>query len=299
MNAFDLNLVRSFVAIYETQSVTAAAQRLSLSQPTVSYALGRMREALADPLFVREQRVLRPTPRAHGLYPRFVDALASVDAALEEPHRFDPSTTSRSFSLAMSDIGSMSFLPPLEVHLRPLAPGLRLEIQQVPVDEIINGLAAGKIDAALGHLPTLRGRGRSSLLFRERYVCLVGRRHAQRIGAMSVDHFLASRHVAVSSTFSGHRLAEDVLAELGVVRQIAIDLPYFTALPQLIAQGELVVILPSRVAATFCAQGEVVMLEAPFKLPEFEVRLYWHPRHEANPALQWLLAQIQTALSGL
>lgn len=299
MSQFDLNLARVFIAVFETRSATAAAERLDITQPTVSYGLAKLREVLSDPLFVRDQRSLKPTPRAESLYPKFRDALASIGAAVEETHRFDPATAQRIFNLAMSDIGSMYFLPPLESALRKVAPHVGLEIRQVPVTELVDQLASSKLDAALGNLPSLRGQTRSVPLFREHYVCLLGKRHAEQIREMTLDVFRTSRHVVVSSSFSGHQLAEDALADLGISRQIVIRTPYYTALPQLIAHSDLVVMLPSRIAATFATQSDVVALPLPVELPDFQVKLHWHPRHESNPALAWMLERIEAVLGVL
>src|SRR5574338_366704 len=294
MNQIDLNLVRVFVAIFETQSATAAAERLNITQPTVSYGLGKLREALADRLFVRDRRSLKPTPRAALLYPKFRDALTSIGNAIEETQNFDPETASRIFSIAMTDIGSLYFLPALEADFRDKAPRIGIEIRQVPVDEIVDQLASGKLDAAVGNLPSLGGQTRSTVIFRERYVCLMGKAHADAIGQLTMEKFLASRHVAVSSTYSGHRLAEDALQDLGISRRIVVRTPYYTALPQLIANSDLVVLLPSRIARIFASQTEVVALPAPMELTEFDVKMSWHPRHEANPALHWLLERIES-----
>lgn len=297
MERFDLNLIRVFVSIYETRSVTAAAERLDLTQPTVSYGLGKLRDMIGDNLFVREQRFFKPTPCADALYARFRDALSLIGEAVEETRHFDPVSTSRTFNFAMSDIGSMSFLPPLERELLREAPRISIEIRQVPVNELVDQLAAGKIDAALGNLPQIRGQTRSATLFREYYVCLLGRAHAERLGNFDLETFRHARHAVVSSTYSGHQLAEDALSDLGIVRPVAIRTPYFTALPQLIADSELVVILPSVVARTFCTQSDVVARPVPVALPSFDVKLHWHPRHESTPAIRWMIDRVQRILS--
>lgn len=296
MTPFDLNLTRVFVAIYETRSVTAAAERLDITQPSVSYSLARLRAELADLLFVRDKRNLKPTPRAEALYPKFRDALAVIGKAIEETHRFDPATANRIFNLAMSDVGSMYFLPPIERGFSDVAPHVVFDVHQVPTSEIADQLAAMKIDVALGNLTSLGGQTRSFTLFREHYMCLLGKRHAERIGPMTLDGFRASRHVVVSSTFSGHQLAEDALTDLGISRRTFIRTPYFTALPQLIAQSDLVVMLPSRIAGIFAMQSEVVALPAPMPLADFEVKMYWHPRHESNPSVAWLLERLKAIL---
>lgn len=296
MDRFDLNLARVFVAVFETRSATAAAERLGITQPSVSYGLGRLRQAFGDPLFVRDRRSLKPTPRSEALYPKLRGAVATVDEAIEETHHFDAATARRVFTLAMSDVGSMFFLPPIERELRVSAPGVGLEVRQVAVADLVEQLASQTIDAALGNLPSLRGQTRSLVLFREHYVCLMGRRHAETIGTLTRDAFCASRHVVVSSSFSGHQLAEDALADLGIARPVVIRTPFFTALPQLIAPGDLVVLLPSRAAAVFATQSDVIAMPAPVALPAFDVRMHWHPRHESRPAVAWLLARLEAIL---
>lgn len=292
MSQLDLNLIRVFVAIYETQSATEAAERLDITQPTVSYGLAKLREALSDQLFVRDQRSFKPTPRATSLYLKFRDALESIGNAIEETQGFDPSSATRVFSIAMTDIGSLYFLPALEAELCRKTPNIGIEVLQIPVTDLVDRLASGKLDVALGNLPSLRGQTRSMPLFLEHYVCLVGMEHAKSIKEMTMETFLASRHVAVSSTYSGHQLAEDALADLGISRKIVVRTPYYTALPQLIANSDLVVLLPSRIAEIFSTQSAVVALPAPMKLPDFEVKMHWHSRHEANPALTWLLDHV-------
>ncbi len=299
MDQIDLNLIRVFVAIYETQSATVAAEQLNITQPTVSYGLGKLREALSDHLFVRDRRSLKPTPRANMLYPRFRDALNSIGNAIEETQSFDPRTDSRVFSIAMTDIGSLYFLPSLEADFQDKAPGIGVEIRQVQVDEIVDQLSSGRLDAAVGNLPSLRGQTRSAVIFREHYVCLVGKKQALAVGEMTMDTFLASRHVAVSSTYSGHRLAEDALQDLGISRRIVVRTPYYTALPLLISNSDLIVLLPSRIARIFASQTDVVAMPAPMDLPEFDVRMHWHRRHGTSPALLWLLQRIESVSRSL
>lgn len=296
MTPLDLNLIRIFVTIFETQSVTAAAERLDLTQPTVSYSLGKLRDKFSDQLFVRAKRRLKPTTLAEALYPNFRDALSLVTSAVDETYRFDPKTAYRVFNLAMSDIGSMYFLPLLEMELRRSAPNISLDVRQVAVSDLVEQLAARKVDVALGNLPSLFGQARSLPLFREHYMCLVGWDYANRIRKVTLDVFLASRHVVVSSPYSDHQLAEDALTNLGISRKVVIRTPYYTALPRLIASSDLVVILPSRVAAVFALQSNLVALPVPVELPEFDVKLHWHPRHETNPALMWLIERTEVIL---
>lgn len=299
MSRLDLNLIRVLIAVHEARSVTAAAERLALSQPAVSYGLAKLRRVYSDRLFVRSASGLAATPLAERIYHQYRQALSAVEQTLDGVDRFDPQASVRSFRIAMSDIGALFFLPPLHARLQAVAPRIALDVVQVATDAVVEDLASGRLDAAVGNLPSIRGQTQSELLFVERYVCLMRRDHPGAGAALSLDAFLRARHVMVTSPFSGHRLVDDALAELGVARDIAIRLPHFTMLPQLVGQSDLMVILPSRVAALFASHSPCRHLDLPVPVPAFEVRAHWHANHARHASTQWLVAQLLAALRGL
>lgn len=292
----DLNLVRVFIAIYETGSVTAAAERLFLTQPTVSYSLARLREALNDKLFVRTHDGMVPTRCADQTYNRFSSGLAQIEGAVEMTGSFVPEQTERRFSVAMSDIGELIFLPPLLERLNLLAPRVELEVVQMALDDVPDWLASGKVDAAVGNLPTICDVTRNTHLFDEHYVCLLRKEHPSIRDTLTLDEFVAARHAYVSSSFFGHARVEEMLLQLGV--KVALRIPHFTILPRLISASDLIVVMPSRVAATFVAFGGLKTMPLPIELPQIEVRLHWDRRHEGIAAHQWFL-NILTETLGL
>lgn len=298
MSRLDLNLVRVFVAIYEARSVTQAAERLALTQPTLSYSLAKLRDAYADRLFLRGNSGLVPTTLAEQLYEKFSEALAGIEGTLQQRTRFDPERSTRRFRLAMSDIGVLYFAPPLLRRFQEAAPHIEIEI--IPVSNATaEDLIVGRLDVAVGNLPALAASTHSALLFSERYVCLMSADHPAIGDAMTLDEFIAGRHIMVSSQFSGHRLIDEVLEQKGASRKIVARIPHFTVLPQLLAQSDLLVILPSRVAGLYVSQGGLKALELPVPIPHFEVRVHWHVGREPSAAHQWLLDEMVASLGGL
>lgn len=296
---FDLNLVRLYVAVHETRSVTRAAEQLSVTQPTVSYGLGRLRRFLGDPLLIRGPHGMSPSPMGEQVYRQFRDALTHIDATLQASQSFDPRRSHRVFRVAMSDLGGLCFLPPLLAHLQEKAPKANLELVQVPVRELVDDLASGKIDAAVGNLPLAHPGMRSALLFPEHYVCLLSKNHSRITDRLSVQAYVAERHVLVSSPFSVHQHIDELLAERGIERKVAVRIPQFTILPTLISQSDLLVTLPSRVANVFKTFGGLQSFNLPMPLPDFELRVHWHARHDSSPAEAWFRNQIVASLSGL
>jgi DNA-binding transcriptional LysR family regulator len=294
----DLNLVRVLVAIYETRSVTHAAERLDLTQPTVSHALAKLREVYADPLFTRTSQGLVPTAACDQLFSRLSESLAGIESTLDGQQAFDPARSTRRFRLAMSDIGALFFAPPLLRHFQRVAPTIQLDVLQVS-QATSDDLAAGKLDLAVGNLPSLAEGHRSQTLFREHYVCLLSTAHPTISDTMTLAQFAAGRHIMVASPSSGHALVDGLLSQQGIQRNVVARVPQFTVLPQLLAQSDLLVILPSRVARLYEAQGGLRALPLPLQIPPFEVRVHWHPRQESLAAHRWIREEVARTLSVL
>lgn len=289
----DLNLIRVFVAIYETGSASLAAHRLGLTQPSISHSLSRLRIKYNDHLFARHSSGLKPTYLSDQLFPRLKEALSTIESTIDESRAFNPLTTNRQVRIAMSDIGALYFVPPLLQLLSKLAPHLKVEISQ-PGPDLAEDLSSGAIDLAVGNLPELLPRTRVQTLFTERYVCLLAEAHPSISDTLSLQHFSSGRHVLVTSPWSGHALIDGVLSSHGVVRNIVAKVPHFTALPTIVATSDLLAILPSRVARVFMKQGGLKMLDLPVVVPHFDVRIHWHTRQQSSPINKWLREQLAT-----
>jgi DNA-binding transcriptional LysR family regulator len=293
----DLSLTRVLCAVYEAGSVSRAADALCLTQPAVSHALGRLRREVRDPLFIRTATGVVPTPRASQLYLRFREAIRLVEQAVEEV--FDARSSTRRFRIAMSDIGVMTFLPPILRHLQAEAPDIAIDVRQVPVPELLRSLEIGQIDLAVGNLPDLQPHTRHNQLFVEHYVCVLREGHALIKGRLSLKMFLAARHVAVVSPFSGHKMVEDVMMQKGVRRQIVLETPHFTSVPDIIAQTDLIVTVPSRVAELFAVSHGLRSLPLPVAMPLFAVRLHWLERSQTDQGNTWMRDVVTRLLSAL
>lgn len=294
----DLNLIRVFLAIHETRSATLAADRLGLTQPSVSHALARLRTAYGDHLFARGASGLIPTPLADQLAASLRDALAIVEATLDEARSFEPQRSTRRFRISMSDIGTLYFTPPLLRHLHQKAPGIRVDIVQ-PTSALLDELSSGGLDLAVGNLPELVASTRTVSLFQEHYVCLMCADHPWIGNAISIDELARARHVLVTSPVSGHVLVDGILAGQGITRNVVARVPQFSVLPYLLARTDLLVVLPSRVAQLFVAQGGLKTMPLPVTIPSFEVRVHWHSRQQDNHAHRWMREELIAALQGL
>ncbi|MCY1271140.1 PCP degradation transcriptional activation protein [compost metagenome] len=296
MTTTDLNLIRTFVAIYETRSVSGAAKRLNVTQPSVSYALNRLRDVLNDPLFTRTRDGMVPTFNATQLFAAFRTALDGIETAISSTRQFEPGNSKRSFRLALSDLGELYFLPLLVPEIKRMAPSVALEIVQMDSDRLGDWLQTGAVDAAVGNVQLIGGLARKKTLFEESYSCLLSTSHPAIGKAMSLEDYVAAQHVVVAP-FTGHHLVEDVLGEMGLMRQVALKVPHFTNIVAVIASTDLLLTLPTRIAKAFAIDGRMRVLPLPFPIPSFDVNLYWYPHAEDSPAQKWFCDTISKALS--
>ncbi|MES2259371.1 MAG: LysR family transcriptional regulator [Pseudomonadota bacterium] len=285
----DLNLLRVFQAVSDERSLTLAGNRLHLSQPAVSAALGRLRAIFDDPLFIRTRDGMQPTPAAVELAKPIGRALQAVQDALSYAEGFEPARSSRVFRVSMTDVAQMVFLPSICEQLRVLAPDVRLQVEPVAQEQIAEALRTGQLDFAIGNLPALKASTRHDLLFRESYCCLTRKRAGlPRRKELTLDEYLALSHVHVRSAESGHSQLEQSLLGLGIERHISLVISHFSILPLILGQSDLAATLPLRIAKLFNAAGQFQLYTLPVALPVVEVTMHWHEDFENDNGGRWL-----------
>jgi DNA-binding transcriptional LysR family regulator len=286
----DLNLLNVFHAIYETRSVTLAAQSFGITQPAMSNALSRLRDLLGDPLFVHMPQGMVPTPYAAELFAGIDRGIQEFRAALAHHKRFDPRSSTRTFRFHLTDMGQFAFLPPVLERFHDMAPGVRIEAESLPVDKVVNALEEGHVDVALGHQPKLARRGlRSHHLFNEHYQVLMRVGHPLS-GRLDRKAFLGASHAAVRSAGGSHGIIEKTL--LKHKARVAVRVPYFMVIPMIMARTDVLATVPSRLAQQLAATGDFQAAPLPVTIPSFDVGLFWHDRFDADPANRWLREQL-------
>ncbi|NTZ99087.1 LysR family transcriptional regulator [Pseudomonas koreensis] len=294
LRRIDLNLLVILDALLSEQHVTRAAERLHLSQPAVSHALARLRDVLGDPLLVRAGSTLVPTARALELVAPLAEALAQVQSLLA-PNTFDPATARRTFRVAMSDYGAAIILPGLIRTLRREAPGIDLQISHASREGMLDGVLNGDIDLAAGVFPEMPNELRSSVLFEERYVCLLDRRRLPADGVLDLPTYLSRPHVLLEMRGSGTPEIERALTALRERRRVAISLPHWSVAPQLISGTDLILTVSSR-SVRDIDQQQLIVLPPPFEIAPFTFVLAWHKRRGGDQALNWLNRRIEEGI---
>ncbi|MDR6354450.1 DNA-binding transcriptional LysR family regulator [Pseudomonas psychrotolerans] len=220
-------LLMLFEVLYSTGSVTRAAEQLGQSQPTISLWLGKLRQQLRDPLFVRTPGGMKPTPQAEALITPCREVLESLRRLVAWEVAFDPATAQRLFRLCLSDASHITLLPRILAHLREVAPGVRLEIARID-GNTEQALEIGEADLAVGFIPWLGGGIYQQVLFPQDWVCLVSAEHPRLQDGLTAAAYAKEGHVLVSAG-TGQKLLEAGLVRAEVQRRIVLEL---TRLPR-------------------------------------------------------------------
>jgi DNA-binding transcriptional LysR family regulator len=287
---FDLNLLPVLVAIHEHGSVSAAAQHLGMSQPSVSMALAKLREKYGDPLFHRAGHGMKPTARMRALVQPVRAALAGVDGTFASESVFDPKTTPRTFTLAMSDLGEMVFMPQILKRMRKLAPRAAVRSVAASAGQIERGLETGEIDVAVGYFPDLREKSfLERHLFYHHFVCLLRADHPITAGTLTMAQFLSLEHAVVYGAGRTYEIFERYLRAKKLHRRVVLETPHFLSIPSIIARSDLVVTVPHAVGVFVRdVHMNIRIAQPPMRTPKIDLKLHWHRNFQRDPKNKWL-----------
>ena len=290
MHIEDLHLtqIRLLAELLRLGSVSAASEEIGLSQPAASHALARLRRQFDDPLFTRTSRGFEPTPFGERLATAAREAVDVLTAGIASNRSFDPRTTDRRFCLYLSDVGQTVFLPKLITFLKREAPGATVKSFPIPLQDPGSALSAGGVDLAVGYFNNLTTGFRQRFLFNEKYVCIVRATHPKFRRGMTIEAFRSTQHAIADATGMAHSAIEQFLHENRLHRPDTLRVPTFHVLPSIVANSDLVAIIPSRLGAAVGQHMRVKVLPMPVAAPPWAIRMYWHERYHRDPPSVWL-----------
>ncbi|MGE4336127.1 MAG: LysR family transcriptional regulator [Pigmentiphaga sp.] len=291
LRGLDLNLLIIFQYLLEERSLSAVARRMNLSQPAVSHALRRLRTAFDDELFVRTAAGMQPTPLAERLAEPVAEALALLSSMLEVRDAFDPATSRRRFTLALSDVGEIHFMPELVALCARLAPGVRIDVVRTTGAELRRSMEAGRVDIAVGVFENLGAGFFQRLLFRQGYLTLLQRDHPLAGAEISREAFLASEHLIVTQAAPYGQINE-ALRRAGVNLSRHFSVPHFGAVPYIVADSALLATVPRKLAEVVAPRFGLATVPPPIRIPWLQTHVFWTRRLHRDAGHQWLRQQI-------
>ena len=288
LRAIDLNLLLIFNQLMLERRVSSVAEHLGITQPAVSNALKRLRDVLGDELFLRTAKGMEPTPYAIALAEPIQAALGLLNQALNQAQQFEPQTARRTFTLAMTDIGEIYFLPPLLDKFASIAPQVKISTVRPYSVSLKEQMMAGSVDLALGLLPHLQAGFHQRHLFRQRYVCLYRKHHPVATPQLTLGQFCQLEHVGIIAPQTGHSEIDTLLERAGIQRRMRVVVPHFIAVGHILQSTDLIASVPERFAERCVEPFGLEIAPHPATLPDIEINVFWHAKYQRDPANQWL-----------
>ena len=299
----DLNLLRVFDEVMAERSLTRAARNLALTQPAVSNALRRLRDALGDELVRRSGQGVEPTPQALALWPSVRQALRQLQTAIV-PSSFVPFEASSTFVLAMADATAAELMGGLAIRLQQAAPGVSVRVVPLTTRDPRRLLTDGMADLALGYFPAvltdLTARAQTGepinfahqRLYAGEYVCVMRKGHPLADTPLTLDNYCAARHLLVSFSGRPYGYVDEALSSIGRQRRIVLTVNQFFTAGRVVVNSDLLTVLPWHFVPTTGMSDQLVVRQLPLDVPPVHVEALWHERQHDNPAHQWLRQQL-------
>lgn len=287
----DLNLLKVFEALMTEGNVTRAAEKLSLTQPTVSNALRRLRETFHDPLFTRNGVGVRPTRRATELWPLLATSVQTIRSAIEG-ETFEPLRTHEVLRISMSDYVAGIVAPRLLARLSEVAPGMQIHTLHGTVVDFCETLSDDKADFAIGaYNDEIQRPGflRSRALWSVSFPCFMRSGHPLgRFDKLPLKRFLNARHVDVNLPPYPGVIYDRVLSSRGLRRNLVARVSHYATAYEVVRQSDLIAVLPWSDGLETRRMTGLRRVAPPVAAPARGIELFWHERHDSSAVHQWL-----------
>lgn len=291
----DLNLLVAFDELMEARSVSRAADKLNLSQPAMSAALGRLRDYFDDELLVPQGKRMFPTAYAETLVPMVRDTLRRIEAMITTSTSFDPATSQRVFRLIASDYITAAVIAPLSRRLARIAPGIRLEVV-LPSDGSSELIAQGKFDLLITPEQFINTEQPAEFLFEERHVVVGWNQNPIFAREVTLDDLLGAGHVGVQmGNQRTNAFADNVMEKLGHTRRLEVTASSFTMVPWLLIETERLALMHERLTRQMAGMFPLAFAPIPFPFPQMREMMQFNRARAGDEGLAWLRDELRSA----
>jgi DNA-binding transcriptional LysR family regulator len=294
LRTFDLNLLVAFDVLMRELNVTRAAEHMFITQSAMSHILHRLRQQLDDPLLVKTPAGMKPTERALAMIGPIRALLSEMEQLIQPPLEFVANTSHRRFVLAATDYMEFLLIPQLSGLIGQMAPGIDIHVKRTESSFPVTQLENGSLDVVLGFESVLNPPANLNchLLFSDQMACVVRQNHPLIRREPSLEEYVSVPHMLISRTGSNVGIIDQKLTELGLERRIKLIVPHFLSAPLIVAETDMILSLPYRIAEQFRKFAPLEIFPVPVELPAYDLCMIWHPLRDKDPAHLWLRDKI-------
>ncbi|KUF19019.1 LysR family transcriptional regulator [Streptomyces silvensis] len=291
----DLNLLTALDALLEEGSVAGAANRLHLTPPAMSRALGRIRRVTQDQILVRTGSTMTPTPRALAIRRQVHALVQEAHAVLAPEGRADLETLERTFTLRLNDAVVHAIGPALLAAVRDRAPGVRLRLL-AETDTDTQDLRHGRVDLEVSASVPAHADVHHETVAHDPLVVALRPAHPAADGPLTLAGYTAADHVTVSRRGRLRDPVDDLLRAQGLDRRVVATAPTAVAALRIALHSDVLVVVPDLTTRPVRAELGLRARPLPFPVPPAPLILSWHRRNADDHAHGWLRQQVRTAV---
>lgn len=272
---------------------------MNLSQSAMSGALARLRRSFEDDLLVQVGRQMVLTPLAEDLVQPVRDILMQVRGTIAGKSRFDPASSTRRFSVSLSDYVTTILMVEVLRQVRTQAAGMTFELRPVG-QRAAEDLETGNLDFLIAPEGYVSGVHPSEVLFEETYTCIVWTGN-HRVGkTMTLDQYLTLGHVLVQvGEADAPNYDERFMRRFNYKRRAEVQTPSFDLAPQLVVGTDRIATVATRLAKRYAQILPIRLIPVPVDIPPMLEVLQWHKAHDQDPAHLWFRQRLKDAAAQL
>jgi DNA-binding transcriptional LysR family regulator len=299
MAKLDLNLMAVLEAIYDEGNTSRAAEALHLSQSAVSHALNRLRSIYNDPLFSRQGHTMMPSPLTERIITQVKHGLGELRRSVDDAHHFDPSLHQHLFRISQREVLETELLAPLIVNIEKQAPRIRIHSTHSSPHTIIEKLHLGQVDTCIELAMPMPDHIHQVPLIQETLV-VVGRKDHPYFQQPQTDSaFLSYPQILVTPFQDELEFIDHTLARQGTKRDVVLRCQNYSSAIQVLLHSDKLSIMPRGFTRSLPSDTNIATGDIPFESPLVEMHLYWHERHQHDPAHRWLRQQLVNAADSI
>ncbi len=289
----NLNLLKVFLVLMQEQHVSAAAKRLYLTQPAISNSLQQLRELLQDELFIRGPKKMVPTQKALVLAPQIEQAIRQLETVLFYSSDFDYKTSTRTFSLGMTDYAEYVVLPKLYEHVRKIAPHVSLKILHYN-DYAPEDFEGEQLELGIGLEKRFPKQLKMERIFTDAAVCAGHKDNPIFKRPLTLERYLQAEHLAVCVFSTGLSRPDQALRKLNLERKIRLTLPDILPALQTLTTSDLVATFSKNIVLQSEKKYQLKHKPPPFEIAPLHVAQIWHRQQDNDTGLIWLRTLIKS-----
>lgn len=284
----DLNLLLTFNALMQFESVSGASKHLNLGQPATSYNLKRLRQLLNDPLFERQGHKMVPSFRAKEVAPHIAQILSIISNEVLPQGEFDFESYDGVYKIGLTDYAEQIFGPALFDTLLAGSPNSKVLFKPADSQNSLSMLENGEIDLCIGVFNQLPDNVSKTFLYREKHWCIFDNDQIKTELPIPLDTYLATPQIIVTANEDLTSKVDITLSKMGVKRHVVLGTTRFFTVRRMLSGRKQLAVVAEMVGRSDLIQDTLTLSPPPIDIPDFDVDMICLSRNASHPRLVWL-----------